>query len=144
LTVEAAFAESFFTPDVAMQSDAFRLLRPSGEAVDYATVSVLRGVTILDADLPETGTYRLTSGERLGRVADAVVNDGNLIVDRRQPEAGDSPVQYQSITRAEAYVTKGAATDVVLAPIGRGIEFRRSDPPFVDLCRRAGAIPGVV
>ncbi|MGH6745502.1 DUF4198 domain-containing protein [Novosphingobium sp.] len=130
VTVEASFSEHVFVPTVAMQSDDFHLVGPDGKAVPLKPVA-LRDLVILEAPLPADGTYRLTSGERQGRVAKAALIDGTweFVAPNRPLPAGVVPVDMQSVTKAEAYVTRGKPGDAALAPSGKGIEYRALTHP---------------
>ncbi|WP_049974250.1 DUF4198 domain-containing protein, partial [Azospirillum sp. B4] len=126
VTVESSFTEDFFTPDVVLRSDAFAVVLPSG-AEEKASVTYLRDMAVFEAALPEPGTYRLTTGERLGRKGRMVKVNGDWRVlgedGDKTPPAGAEVVDYQSVTRADAYVSKGAPTTAVVAPTGHGLEF---------------------
>ncbi len=130
VTVEASFSEHVFVPTVAMQSDDFHLVGPDGKAVPLKPVA-LRDLSIMEASLPAEGTYRLTSGERQGRVAKAALIDGiwEFVDPRRPMPAGVVPVDMQSITKAEVYVTRGKPSETALAPVGKGIEYRAITHP---------------
>ncbi|MDE1147299.1 MAG: DUF4198 domain-containing protein [Azospirillaceae bacterium] len=140
VTVESSFTEDFFTPDVVLRSDAFAVVTPSGEE-RKAEVTYLKDVALFEAALPEAGTYRLTTGERLGQKGKVVKIDGRWQVlgenGDKTPPAGAEVQEYQSVTRADAYVTKGAASTKVVAPTGHGLEFvPQSHPNQID--RQAG------
>jgi hypothetical protein len=130
VTVEASFSEHVFVPTVAMQSDDFHFVGPDGKAVPLKPVA-LRDLVILEAPLATDGTYRLTSGERQGRVAKAALIDGTWeFIDPRRPlPAGVTPVDMQSVTKAEAFVTRGKPDQAALAPSGKGIEYRAITHP---------------
>lgn len=130
VTVEASFSEHVFVPTVAMLSDDFHLVGPDGKAVPLKPVA-MRDLAMMEAPLPAEGTYRLTSGERQGRVAKAALIDGvwEFVDPRRALPAGVTPVDMQSITKAEAYVTRGKQDQAALAPVGKGIEYRAVTHP---------------
>ncbi|EQB15179.1 hypothetical protein L284_11120 [Novosphingobium lindaniclasticum LE124] len=130
VTVEASFSEHVFVPAVAMQSDDFHLVGPDGAAVALKPV-MLRHLAVLEAQLPADGTYRLTSGERQGRIAKAALIDGiwEFVDPRRTLPPGMVPVDMQSVTRAEAFVTRGKPNAAALAPTGKGLEYRAITHP---------------
>jgi uncharacterized GH25 family protein len=118
VTLQASFAEDFyFRPEVAVESQDFHLYRPDGRRDSYDTVQTLRQVTMLESDLTEEGTYRFTTGERLGRTTRQALIDGEwrpLAADAAPPRRARVRTS-QTATVADVYVTKGAPTDAVLA-----------------------------
>lgn len=122
VSIEAAFASEFFTPEIALSSE-FAVLRPDGSRLSFDRVAVAHQATTLETDLPAGGTYRITSGERLGRVATMVATeDGQW---RELPEGELAPpdlqtTTLQTVTLSDVYVTRGVPTrDVVDQPLGR-------------------------
>lgn len=119
--VEAAFASQFFTPQIALASE-FVTIAPDGSHRSFDRMEVATQATTLEADLPAGGTYRITSGERLGRVATMVGVDGQW---RELPEGEAAPADaqtttLQTVTVADVYVTRGQPSrEVVDQPIGR-------------------------
>jgi hypothetical protein len=130
VTVEAAFSEHVFVPAIAMQSDLFHVVGPDGQSTPVKPV-MLRDLAVLEVLTSAQGTYRISSGDRQGRVAKAALIDGTWeFIDPRRPlPAGVVPVDMQSVTKAEAYVTRGAPTQAALAPTGKGIEYRAITHP---------------
>ncbi|QDK35180.1 DUF4198 domain-containing protein [Sphingomonas sp. IC081] len=130
VSVEAAFSEHVFVPAIAMQSDLFHVVAPDGARTALKPV-VLRDLTVLEVPTPMQGTYRISSGARMGRIAKAALIDGvwEFIDPRRPLPAGVAPVDMQSVTRAEAYVTRGAPTAAALTPTGKGLEYRAITHP---------------
>jgi len=123
VTIEAAFAErQFFRPEVAVTSPEFHLLRPDGRRDTFDRTETFTQVTILESDLTEPGTYRFTTGERLGRTGTQVLENGawHAVEPGKTAPAGARTRSSQTVTVAEAYVTKGAPTrPAVDAPAGR-------------------------
>lgn len=123
VTLQASFSErAFFRPEVAVASQDFHLYRPDGRRDVYDRVEAFRQVTILESDLAEPGTYRFTTGERLGRIGAQVKVDGawRPLEPGQTPPAGAEVRRSQTATVAEVYVTKGAPTRAVLdVPVGR-------------------------
>ncbi|WP_395335947.1 DUF4198 domain-containing protein [Novosphingobium sp. BL-8H] len=130
VTVEAAFSEHVFVPAIAMPSDAYQVIGPDGQAAPLKPV-MLRDLAVLEVPTPADGTYRISSGERQGRVAKAALIDGEWeFIDPRRPlPAGVTPVDMQSMTKAETYVSRGSPTQAALAPTGKGIEYRAITHP---------------
>lgn len=123
VTIEASFAErQFFRPEVAVTSEKFHVLRPDGRRDTFDRVETLSQVTVLESDLSEQGTYRFTTGERLGRAGSQVFENGDWrpLEPGAAPPAGAKTRTSQTVTVAEAYVTKGAPTRAAVdAPSGR-------------------------
>jgi uncharacterized GH25 family protein len=121
VTVEGAFTESFFTPEVVMKSDAYAVIGPDGARTPL-TPTYLRQLAIAEVVTDKPGTYRITTGQRAGRVAKAALVDGEwkFFEDGKAPAEA---IDMRSITTAEVYVTRGAPNDAALAPIGKGLEF---------------------
>lgn len=124
VTVEASFSESPFTSDVAMKSDDYHVVSPNGDSAKLADVVYLRDLAVFEVKLPQAGTYRISSGERLGRTAKALLDKGELklVGDGETAPASAKTVDYQSVTTAETYVTRGAPSAGALKPSGRGLE----------------------
>jgi hypothetical protein len=121
VAIEGSFATQFFTPAIAIGSGV-RVLDPQGTVVSVDRLEVAPNSTRLETDLAATGTYRISSGEVLGQVATLVGVDGTW----RQLAAGEAPPEgaqvttLQTVTLADAYVTRGEATrQTVDQPVGR-------------------------
>lgn len=123
VTLQASFGERhFFRPEVAVTSDDFHIVRPDGRRDTYDRIEVFQQITVLESDLAEPGTYRFTTGERLGRVGSQILIDGawKPLEPGAAPPAGAQVRTSQTATVADVYVTKGAPTrPAVEAPSGR-------------------------
>ncbi len=134
VTVEGSFTERFFTPDVVMKSDSFAVVGPDG-AVQALKPAYFRDLTVLETDTKQDGTWRITSGQRVGRTADAAFvkdasGDGWVFFDpEKGPPAGAKAVKMTSLTKAEVYVSRGKPSDKPLAPTGQGLEFHALTHP---------------
>ncbi len=112
ITVEASFSEDELRPDVAMTSDSFHATAPDGSQLPLTPAASLKDATFLEVPLTQTGTYRISSGPRQGRIAKAAVQGQNV----RFLEPGDKPwpsetlVDVQSLTRADVFITHGKAS----------------------------------
>jgi uncharacterized GH25 family protein len=124
VTVQGSFTESFFTPEVVMKSDAWAVVGPDGARTPL-TATNLRELALVEVTTDKPGTYRVTTGQRTGRTAKAVLVKGEweFLEDPSKAPAGTTPVDMQSLTLADVYVTRGAPTAAALAPIGKGLEF---------------------
>ncbi len=124
VTVQGAFSESFFSPEVVMKSESWAVVGPDGVRTSLSPTN-LREVALVEAPIEQAGTYRITSGLRVGRTAKAVLVKGDwvFIEGPNAAPAGATPVDMQSLTQAEVYVTRGAPSSAALTPIGKGLEF---------------------
>ncbi len=135
VTVEGSFTERFFTPDVVMKSDSFAVVGPDG-AVQALKPAYFRDLTVLETDTKQDGTWRITSGQRVGRTADAAFvkdasGDGWVFFDpEKGPPAGAKAVKMTSLTKAEVYVSRGKPSDKPLAPTGQGWSSTPSPTPI--------------
>ena len=120
VTVQSSFTEDFPNPSVAVKSDAWTVIGPDGKPAKFDMVQPFTQVTILEAATKAPGTYRLSTGERLGRVGPQVLLDGvwQPFAPGRAAPAGAQTRQSQTATVADVYVTRGAPT---MAPIDTSI-----------------------
>lgn len=115
VTVEASFAEGDLRPDVAMKSDNFHLIGPDGKKLALLPAAVLKDASYLELPFAAgNGTYLLSSGLRKGRLAKAVLREGQVKFIERKDDAlpGDLPIEVQSLTRADVYVSRGRPSPV--------------------------------
>ncbi|RRN62680.1 DUF4198 domain-containing protein [Caulobacter sp. 602-1] len=127
VTVQGAFTESFFTPEVVMKSDAYAVIGPDGVRVALTPVYT-RELALVEAVTEKPGTYRITTGLRGGRVAKAALVKGEWQFFEGDKAPADA-IDMQSLTMADVYVTRGAPSDAALAPIGKGLEFHAITHP---------------
>ncbi len=121
VTAQSSFTEDFSNPSVGVKSDAWTVIGPDGASAAFKTKSELTQLTVLEADTKASGTYRLSTGERLGRVGPQVLVDGvwQPFAPGRDLPAGAQTRQSQTATVADVYVTRGAPTNApVEARIG--------------------------
>ncbi len=132
VTVESSFAEDAFVPEVAMRDAPFHLLGPDGARGDVGPVTYLRDLSIFEADLKRDGTYRITTGQRAGRKG-TMYREGEKWVVRGEGGGavpnGVTLVEVQSMTLADAYVTRGQPTQAALKPIGAALEIQAVTHP---------------
>lgn len=76
ITLDASFAERFFVPEVAFDNDQFRVTHPDGTSHAPQTLHTLKTRTVLEHSLAGEGTYRFSTGRRLGRVFKLYTLDG--------------------------------------------------------------------
>lgn len=122
VTVQSAFTEKFFQPEIAVDAADFHIILPDGSRAEFETIAKHRQVVLMESPLKQEGTYRFTTGVRLGRVGKIALIDGKW-----QPVRGDTvPANAtevrtsQTETVADAYVTKKAPTTAAVEKmIGR-------------------------
>src|SRR5690349_10614639 len=102
VTVQGSFTESFFSPEVAMKSDAWAVVGPDGARMSL-TATNLRELALVEVATEQSGTYRITTGQRTGRTAKAVLVKGQweFLEDPAKAPAGTTPVDMQSLTLAD-------------------------------------------
>lgn len=127
VSVDASFAEKFFLPEVAFGDTRFAITTPDGSLLPFVEVRQFKTRTVAEQKLPGAkGTYRLSTGPRLGAIFRTWERDGKVEVarDPQQPMPADARLlaHYQSLSVSEAYVTAGAPTREALAPSGKGLE----------------------
>lgn len=124
VTLEASFTEDPFVPAIAVRSDDYHVVLPNGARDDFDAITSFRQIVILEEALPDEGTYRFTTGARLGRASRKALVDGKwetiISPDGEIPPNATKVITSQTETVADVYVTKGASTwESVKAPIGR-------------------------
>lgn len=133
VTVQCSFAEDFFVPEVAVASDDYHVILPDGSRDAFDTKTDLRQLVLLENALDSEGTYRLTTGVRLGRKSKRALVDGEWIPvfgeDAEATLANATDVKTaQTETVADVYVTKGAPTWESISPLGRLAFVPRTHP----------------
>ncbi len=112
VTVQSSFTEDFSNPSIGVKSDAWTVVGPDGAKAEFKTKTELTQLTALEAATAKPGTYRLSTGERLGRIGPQILIDGKwqpFAPGRDVPE-GAQTRQSQTTTVADVYVTRGAPT----------------------------------
>ena len=128
IALDAAFAETFFVPEVAFDHSLLTITRPDGSSTAPDTVQVMKTRTVAEYTLPAgSGSYRLSTGPRLGAVFRTWEIDG-----RREsshdpatpiPAGAKVIANFQALTLAETYVSVGAPDRTALAARDKGLEF---------------------
>ena len=68
--------ETVFVPDFALRPGDFWVVGPDGVRTKLEGQATLKGVSAVDVPLPAPGTYRITTGDRVGREATMAQVDG--------------------------------------------------------------------
>jgi hypothetical protein len=132
VVVEAAFTEDAFRPDIVMTDAPFEVTGPDGATRRLADPIRFTYRAVTEAELPVEGVYRLSSGQRLGRM-NKMVRDGaawKVLEEKAAVPQGAEVLQVQSTTLADAYVVRGkpGATGA-LAPRGKALEIHPIGDP---------------
>lgn len=129
IAMDASFAETFFTPEVAFDGSRFSVTTPEGRETAPDMVHVMKTRTVAEYTLPANakGTYRLGTGPRLGALF-RTWEIGGKRESTRDPTvkipAGATVISdFQSLTLAETYVSVGAPNRTALAARNKGLEF---------------------
>jgi len=111
VAVQAAYANTFFTPAVGLPAD-MKLIYPDGFQGTFGRAAAGPTVTELSSDLPQWGTYRITTGELMGAVTTMIPGDGvwvPLPAGQAAPEGVETRTM-QTVTLADSYMSRGAPT----------------------------------
>ncbi|EYC52471.1 hypothetical protein AZ34_16340 [Hylemonella gracilis str. Niagara R] len=127
LSVDAGYAEKFFLSEVGFGDTRFTLTTPDGSVLPFGEVHQLKSRTVAEQKLPGAkGTYRLSTGVRLGSIFRSWEQDGKVEISRdgnKTPPPGVKLLShYQSHSVSEAYVTAGAPNKRALEPAQQGLE----------------------
>ena len=127
VTLDAAFAEEFFVPEVVFDNSEFQVINPDGKAVPADTVHRLKTRAVAEHKLAAgQGTYRFSTGPRLGAIFRTWELDGKQETTRDPakvlPPGAKLLTHYQSLSVSEAYITDGAPSQAALKPYGKGLE----------------------
>lgn len=129
IALDAAFAETFFTPEAAFDGSRFSVSTPQGSETAPDVVHVMKTRTVAEYTLPADakGTYRLSTGLRPGALFRTWEIHGKRESTRdaavKIPAGAKVISDFQSMTLAETYVSVGAPDRVALAARGKGLEF---------------------
>jgi len=128
VTLDASFAETFFVPEAVFDDSHFSITGPDGRQVEPERVVPLRTRVVVEHALPKDakGTYRFSTGERLGAVFRTWEIAGRKVSSRDAAEAVPAGAKvisnFQSRIRAETYLTVGAPDRGALRPYDQGLE----------------------
>ncbi len=112
VTLQAAFTEDFSRPEVGIPSSDWSVTKPDGSKATFKRVEAFEQMTVLEADLADMGTYRFSTGERLGRTGQQLlIGDDWVPVEPGQAIPASARTRpSQTVTLADVYVSKGAPT----------------------------------
>jgi len=126
VSLDASFAEKFFVPEVAFNNSIFLVTDPKGKQSNPDFLSQLSVRTIAEHTLKEEGTYRFSTGSRLGKIFKIYEQDGerHSAKDPEKPIPEDAKLLsfFQSNTKAETFITKGKPNNTALKATNQGLE----------------------
>lgn len=140
VTIEASFTEDVFRPDIAMKDAPFEITGPDGKVAKLGAPTLLTDRAVVEAPVAGDGVYRLSSGQRLGRMGKMyrAGAEWKMAGEDGAPPAGAEVVIVQSTTLADAYVLRGKPTTPgALAPRGTALEIH----PLTDPTALGAATP---
>lgn len=126
VTLDASFAERFFIPEAAFSGSIYRVTTPLGTTKSPDNVTQLKTRMVVEHQLSDKGTYKFTTGSRLGRVFKSYELDGKRhgMKDPTAalPKGAKLLNHFQSITTAETYVSRGAPSNKAIKRRNHGLE----------------------
>lgn len=134
LTIESAFTEFPFQADFAMDSPNFTLTTPQGETRPLTPVAKTKAAVYLEPELTQTGTYRISTGQRVGPVYQAVETaDKRLYFAADKQRVHGKPTTMNYYSYADTYIYKGQQA-YRAQPFNQGLEIiPRTSPNAVAL-----------
>ncbi len=133
VTLDAAFAEKFFVPEAAFSGSDFKITNPNGTTVAPDSLSALKTRVVVEHALEDKGTYKFSTGHRVGKVFRIYEKDGKRHVmekpEEALPEGAKELSFFQAITLAETYVTKGAPDNGAIRSWDKGLEIKPDTHP---------------
>lgn len=122
LTIESAFTEFPFQADFAMDSPNFTITSPNGEISAIKPVAKTKSAVYLEPELKEEGTYRISTGQRLGPVYKAVETpDKKLYFAADMKRVSGKPTTMNYYSYADTYIFKGHQKYKPV-PLNKGLE----------------------
>ncbi|ALZ75764.1 hypothetical protein ATY27_08295 [Rheinheimera sp. F8] len=128
VSLEAAFAEQFFLPEAKFDQSDFQVTGPDGMVRAPKEQVAVKSRTVLDDELKTDGTYKYSTGQRFGAVFHSYVLNGKTENSREPdfvlPKGATLKAHFQSVTRAETYISKGKPDQKALNASGKGLELQ--------------------
>lgn len=126
IALDASFAEAFFVPEAAFDGSQFTVTGPDGAESPLAS-QAMKTRAVAEYTLPAgTGTYRISTGPRLGALFRTWEQNGKRESSRdpaaKIPAGAKVISDFQSLTQAVSYVTVGNPDRAALAPRNKGLE----------------------
>ena len=121
----ASFSDRFPVEAIALKSDDWTIVTPEGARMAFDRFAETANRTLLQVALPAPGTYRLSTGERLGRKGEAARLDGELVrlgadgVGKDALPDGTPVLTAQTATLSDIYIARGEPGAMPQAALGR-------------------------
>lgn len=126
LTIDVSFSDECCEPSYPVKTDTYVIINPDATSVSPDRIETFGVKTVLEHQLTQTGTTRISTGERLGRKGEYVFLEGEYhLVNSPDAELQAIPegtpiLTSQTATVTDAFVSVGEKTwDAVNVPIGR-------------------------
>ncbi len=127
VSLDASFAEKFFVPELAFNNSIYTVVTPKGKTINPDSLVKLKLRMVVEHQLKDEGTYRFSTGKRLGRVFKSYEMNGKTKSLKNPadpiPKGGKLLSFFQSLTMAETYVSKGEPNNTALKAYNKGLEF---------------------
>ncbi|RIJ26021.1 DUF4198 domain-containing protein [Henriciella barbarensis] len=142
----ATFSDDFPQMEIGLTSDAWTIVTPAGEVGEFGRLAERPDRTILEATLEESGLYRFSSGERLGRTGEVAriagtyfLLGGDGLDKETLPEEADV-LTSQTATVSDLYLAFGKGPHASLeSEIGRLAIRPGANPADIRVGERFGA-----
>ncbi|MFD0929060.1 DUF4198 domain-containing protein [Methylophilus glucosoxydans] len=122
LTIESAFTEFPFQADFAMDSPNFTITSPAGEVTAIKPIAKTKAAVYLEPELKEEGSYRISTGQRVGPVYKAVETpDKKLYFAADMKRVSGKPTTMNYYSYADTYIFKGQQKYKPV-PLNKGLE----------------------
>ncbi|MCC4600464.1 DUF4198 domain-containing protein [Xanthomonas melonis] len=127
VTLDAAFAETFFVPEAAFDQSRFSITGPDGGDTAPSRVQGFDTRTVVEHTLgKQAGTYRFSTGLRVGAQFRTWEHNGKRETVRDpkipMPQGATLVASFQSRTLAQTYLSVGKPDRTALAASNRGLE----------------------
>lgn len=122
LTIESAFTEFPFQADFAMDSPNFTITAPNGTVSAISPIAKTKAAVYLEPELKQEGTYRISTGQRVGPVYKAVETpDKKLYFAADMKRVSGKPTTMNYYSYADTYIFKGQQKYTPV-PLNKGLE----------------------
>ncbi|MBL4826282.1 MAG: DUF4198 domain-containing protein [Spongiibacteraceae bacterium] len=115
---DAAFAEHFFIAEKAFDNSEFQITTPAGKTISPDSVTRLKTRVVIEHQLKDEGTYRLTTGARVGAEFYIYELEGKekRAMDPKKPLPKGAKIKqhFRSITRADTYISNKKPNNTAL------------------------------
>ena len=121
LQIESSFTEFPFQPDFAMDSPHFTMVSPSGTETRLTSQVKTKAAVYLEPQLTEDGTYRISTGIKVGPKYKATEVNSKLYFAEDMLRFPGKPTSMQYYSRADTYIFKGN-NNYTIRPFNKGLE----------------------